>query len=139
MAERFRILDHPADLGIEARGETPGSTFEHAAEGLMSVILDPDSIREIDSRTIGIEAADIEQLAVRWLSEVLYLYDGRGFACKTFTVTDMTPVSLQATVRGEMLDPERHRTRLDVKAITYHQLLFREGRDGFVLRVYIDI
>jgi SHS2 domain-containing protein len=42
-------------------------------------------------------------------------------------------------VRGEPLDLERHSTRTDVKAVTYHQLSVRETAEGVVVTVFLDI
>ncbi len=50
MEAGYLILDHPADLGIEARGRTLAEAFEQAARGLISVIVDPDSVRSNPGR-----------------------------------------------------------------------------------------
>jgi SHS2 domain-containing protein len=139
MDPAFVILEHPSDIGIEATGASLASAFEHAAEGLMSVILDTSAVEAREEREVTIAAADQEQLLVRWLSELLYLYDGKGFVGKRFDITRISPVGLQARVGGEELDPERHRTRLDVKAVTYHQLLLRQDDRGAMVRVFLDI
>jgi SHS2 domain-containing protein len=44
-----------------------------------------------------------------------------------------------ATVRGEDLDATRHHTRLDVKAVTYHQLDIQEFAGQSRVRVFLDI
>jgi SHS2 domain-containing protein len=133
------ILEHPADVGISAHGETLQEAFEEAARGLMAVILDPATIHPTTARTVSVTASDHEQLLVRWLSEVLYLYDGRRFPCAEFSIHELGPTWLVATVRGEELDTSRHQTRLDVKAVTYHQLEVREAPGRAVVRVFLDI
>ena len=139
MEAGYRILDHPADLGIEAHGKTLPEAFEQAARGLTSVILDRDSIRRVESRPVRIEAGDRQQLLVRWLSEVLYLYDGLKFAPRDFRIGRISSRLLEAQVRGEPFDRLRHTVRLDVKAITYHQLEIRRRGSGYWLQVYLDI
>ncbi len=52
----FDVIDHPADLGIEARGSTMAQAFEQAATGLMSVILDLSSVEARVSREVVLEA-----------------------------------------------------------------------------------
>jgi SHS2 domain-containing protein len=76
---------------------------------------------------------------VRWLSEILYQLDGRGFVPRRVSVQRVDETGLSATLRGEQLDLARHSTRTDVKAITYHQLSVQESRQGVVLRVFVDI
>ena len=136
---RFVVLDHPADLGIEARGESLREAFESAAAGLMAVILDPEGVVPREARRVALRATDYEQLLVRWLSEVLYLYDGEGFASREFAISELTRDSLKAIVRGETYSPDVHRPRMDVKAVTYHQLLVECAPSGSRVRFYLDI
>lgn len=139
MEGRFIILDHPADLGIEATGKTLREAFESAAKGLMSVIVDLVSVDARDSLPVELTARDIDQLLVRWLTEVLYVYDGQQFVPKEFDIHELSSQHLKATVRGEPISAEKHRMRLDVKAITYHQLEVKEDNDGALVRVFLDI
>ncbi len=139
MMENYRILDHPADIGIEAEGRTLREAFANAAKALTSVILDPAAIEPREEREVTISASDREQLLVRWLSEILYLYDGVGFVGREFDVEELSEMRLRARVRGEMFDGNKHRTRLDVKAITYHQLQINEDEKGARVRVFLDI
>ncbi|MGA9116486.1 MAG: archease [Bacteroidota bacterium] len=133
------LLEHPADLGIEAQGPTPGDAFCRAAEGLMSVLVDPSGVRGRERREIHLTGADLPQLLVRWLSEILYLFDGKGFVCGTFGVDEMTPTRLTGWTGGEPLDRRRHRTRRDVKAVTYHQLSVERMPEATRVRVFLDV
>jgi SHS2 domain-containing protein len=140
-AERtgYHLIDHPADVGIEASGQNLNEAFEQAAVGLMSTILDTDSVEPMESRKINLKAADVEQLLVKWLTEILYLYDGKKFVGAQFQISELSPQKLSATVLGERFSEEKHATRLDVKAITYHQLLLEESEEGARVRVFLDI
>ncbi len=139
MQPGYTILDHPADLGIEARGKTLAEAFQQAALGLVSVILDPSSVEPGQTVQVTTTASDRYQLLVRWLSEILYLYDGKGFAASDFDVQSLTEQSMAAMVRGETFSEEKHVTRLDVKAVTYHQIHIEENEQGAIVRVYLDI
>lgn len=135
----YTILEHPADIGIEAVGQNFCEAFEKAAEGLMSIIVDLDTVECTEKRTIVIDAADIEQLVVRWLGEILYLYDGELFLSKKYAIESMSNQHLTATVCGEYLQSAKHTMKLDVKAITYHQLFVGYENAEAVVRVYLDI
>lgn len=139
MVSGFKILEHPADVGIEASGASLREAFEHAATGLMSIILDLSLVEIQESKIIKLRANDPEQLLVRWLSEILYLFDGKGFVPKEFSVSALSPTSLTALIRGEQFSATMHRTKLDVKAVTYHQVMVREESDGGYVRVFLDI
>jgi SHS2 domain-containing protein len=46
---------------------------------------------------------------------------------------------LQATVRGEPIDRERHQLAHEIKAVTYHQLEVKETDAGWQARFIVDI
>lgn len=135
----FRILEHPADIGIEAWGRTIPEAFSRAAFALVSIILDPACITVRETRMVELHAADRDQLLVKWLEEILYLYDGERFVPSSIEITEHSPVSLTARLHGEPFDPDKHETRLDVKAVTYHQLSIAENPGGWTVRIYLDI
>jgi protein archease len=135
----YVLLDHPADVGIEAYGKDLAGAFEQAALGLMSVILDPGRIDCTQTRVIILEGADRPHLLVKWMTEVLYLYDGQGFAAGKFVISELSLTRLVATVVGEPFNERKHVPRLDVKAITYHQLLVEEVDMGARVKVFLDI
>jgi SHS2 domain-containing protein len=136
---RYRLLDHPADVGIEAYGRSLSEAFEQAAFGLISTILNIESVECRDGRVISLQAADCEQLLVKWLTEILYLYDGAKFVAARFQIDELTSTALSAQVFGEPFSQDRHLTWLDVKAITYHQLLCEDSEAGARVQVFLDI
>jgi SHS2 domain-containing protein len=139
MAEGYRILEHPSDLGIEASGRSLKEVFEYAALGLVSVIADPATIDPLERRFITLKGSDHENLLVKWLSEILYLYDGQQFLTSDVDITRLTPQELEAAVTGESVDDQKHTLRTDVKAITYHQLKVDDRKDACLVRVFVDI
>jgi SHS2 domain-containing protein len=135
----FRLLEHPSDIGLEVRGATAAEVFSNAARGLMHIIGESLQVREAEQRTVAISASDLPQLFVRWLSEILFLYDGERFLTAGAAVELIGETGLKAVVLGEPLDPQRHHVMLDVKAVTYHQLLIERRGDGWYARVVFDI
>ncbi|MBI5020067.1 MAG: archease [Ignavibacteriales bacterium] len=139
MKRGYSIIEHPADLGIEANGNSLADAFIQAALGLMSVIVDPDSVESIISKNIHITADDKEQLLVKWLSEILYLYDGKKFISKEFQILLFDDVELNGIAIGEPFSASKHKMRVDVKAITYHQLVVEKNDERGKVRVFLDI
>lgn len=135
----FELLEHPADIGFRARGTTLEELFSSCARALVSIILDPSAIRPIESIAIPGVGGGLESLLVNWLNEVLYYVDGRRLALAEFTVSLVTETHVECVARGEPRDYERHSARVDVKAVTYHQLNVEQTADGWVADVYVDI
>jgi SHS2 domain-containing protein len=139
VSDGYAIVEHPSDLGIEASAGSMEEAFAFAAEGLMAVMVDPSTVVGRESRAIGLPAMDEERLLVRWLGEVLYLFDGEGFVSSAFTVRGASRSGLEASALGEPADPRRHRLRLDVKAVTYHGVSVKRSAGRCEVRVFLDI
>ena len=138
MARSFEVIEHTADVGIVARGDTVEDIFAAAAEGMLSFIIRGEDVRPLETRRRTVEADEQEGLLVAWLNDLLLLLNADAFVPKDVQVVECTDVRLVADVRGEPVDPARHHFRLDVKAATYHQLEI--GREnGWRARVIFDV
>jgi SHS2 domain-containing protein len=135
----FRILEHTADVGLEAFGTTPAETFANAARALFYLIVDLDSIDPGERVTLRVEGSNPENLLVNWLSELIYLHDADGWLFRDFEIVDLKDDSLSAIARGEKFERPRHQVKLHVKAITYHQLALEKTAEGWRAQVYVDI
>ena len=92
--------------------------FAHAAWAMFDLMSDATTIRPQQTVTLSVSATDVEDLLVRWLSELLYRYDTQRLLCCTFHCTLLEPTHLTATVAGEPLDPARHPIDTEIKAVT---------------------
>jgi SHS2 domain-containing protein len=142
MAGTFELLEHTADVGIVAAGDTLGEALAWAAKGMFSVIADLDTVSPRESLEVSVKAADREALVVDWLNELLYRYEAEGFLPREFNVmVDDTGTSLRAECRGEPVDPQRHQILTSVKAATYHQLELAHPppADQWRIQVILDV
>jgi SHS2 domain-containing protein len=135
----FRILEHTADIGFEAFGATRKEVFANAARALTHLMVDLEAIEPQGKTPLRAEASDTPSLLVNWLSEILYLFDAEGRLFREYEIEELTDHSLAAVARGEKFDRRRHRVKLLVKAVTYHQLDLRETAQGWRAQVYVDI
>ena len=136
----YETLDHTADTGIEVRATSREALFVGAAHALFAQMLDPDNIQPQQSAQIRIEAADIEELLVAWLRELLARFSADlELACR-FEIEHLDDRSLTATVWGEPFDPDRHEVWTELKAITYHDLSIACSPEGqWTARVVFDV
>ena len=138
-AMAFELLDHPADIGFRVHGGSLPELFANAAAALLAIACEPDSAgagREYRLETAG---ADYESLLVNWLNEVLYWFDGKQILLRGFRIARLDERSLEAACLGEPRESGRHRSRLIVKAVTYHQLRIAREDGGWMAEVYVDI
>lgn len=139
MRESFEILEHTADIGFRARGRTREQMFENAALALESIVLEMDAVQPRKAYAIAAAGEDEESLLVNWLNEVLFFLDGRRVAMSRFRIEEATPLQVSGRAWGEPRDPDRHRPRLVVKGVTYHQLKITRDGNGWCAEVYLDI
>jgi len=140
-AERapYQIWEHTADVGVTAHGPTLAEAFAHAAQGMFSIMVNLDGVREVEQRSIAVAGHDWPSLLVAWLSELLYFSDVDGLVFRRFEIEQMQPYSLKASAYGEKIDRQRHRLGPGVKAVTYHMLEVGEDEGGYRVRVLLDI
>ncbi len=134
-----RLLEHTADMGIEASGATLEELFAEAASGLLEIIAGTPQVVAREERRVTVTAGDTGELLVHWLNEILYLFESQGFLPLDFEIEEIRMNRLRARVRGETFDPQRHPLEREVKAVTYHQLRVEKTDGLWWARVYVDL
>ena len=135
----YEPLSHTGDLGMVVYGQDLPELFAHAAWAMFDLMSDATTIRPRQTMTLSVSATDLEDLLVRWLSELLYLYDTQHLLFCACTFATLEPTHLVATVAGEPLDPERHPIDTEIKAVTYHQLAVAQVAGRWQARVIFDL
>ncbi len=136
----YRYLDHTADVGLEAWGETAEACLEAATEGLAAFLYAPEGVEPREARRLRVEGVDRLGAALAWLEEILYLVEGERFLPARWKVERVGEREVEGQVWGEPFDPSRHRRREELKAVTYHQARFERDEEGrWTLRAIFDI
>ncbi len=135
----FRVLEHKADVGFEAFGRTREELFTNAAAALTDLMVDLDSIQAREKIGIRAEGSEASGLLVNWLAEILYLWDAEHWLFRSFEMARLSDQVAEAEASGEKFDPRRHAVKMQVKAITYHQLALEPARGGWRAQVYVDV
>ncbi len=137
--KRYELVDHTADVGVKAYGKTLSEAFENAAKGMFDIITDSSEIENIGQYNIELEAPDLEQLLVDWLSELLFLNSAKNVVFGFFKVElDDKKNKLSAKVFGEKFDISKHKAGAEIKAVTYHMLEVKKKKP-FRVQVLFDI
>lgn len=136
--KEFDILEHTADVGIIAYGDSIKQAFANAAKGMFSLITDFDDVREMLNRDIEVTAPDQESLLVEWLNELIYRFDVENILFKRFDISRLNSTRLKARLYGEKVDSSRHKLKVGIKAATYHMLKV-EKPNGYRIQVLFDI
>src|SRR5215467_4349074 len=139
---QFRYLDHMADTIVEAYGDSLKEAFENSALALVNIMFEVDKVVPNKSLRINIQENDIENLLYYWLEKILLLMLTDEFIPSEFDasiVMEKSKILLIANVRGENLDYRRHIYKIEVKAITYHEMRIKQERNDFKIRYLVDL
>ena len=134
----YKLIDHTADVGIEAKGENLEQAFRETAKGMFSIICDLDKVEGIGEYKIELSEHDWEDLLVSFLSELIYLHEVEDVLFSDFDITlkQNKEKTIIAHAKGEELDLDKHRLETAIKGVSYHDLQIDE--DGKI-RIIFDV
>jgi SHS2 domain-containing protein len=135
----LKYIDHTADEGIIVTAPDLETLFARAATGMFTILTDINSVRETQQVEIRLQAGDLEELMVKWLSELNFRLQDEGVLFRSFNVREVSPTRLLAEASGEQVDPDRHELYTEIKAVTYHELEVEKKDNNWQAKVIFDI
>jgi len=141
MPRGYEFFDHTADVGAIVRGASLPRLFENASLALFDLLCDRRTVRPHRRVRLVVAGSGLDDLLVRWLSELLFRHETEGWVFSSFKVeqVDRTRCRACGVARGEPLDPSRHKVRREIKAVTYHQMRIARARSAWKVRVVFDV
>lgn len=140
MMDRYRFLPHTADGKFQAFGATLEEAFANAALATASLVWDWRAVEPRVRIPVRVRGINREQLLVKFLTEVVYLFETRRFLLARVEGTAVRAVpggwELETVFAGDTLG-EAHALHGDVKAVTYHELKIEEC-GGVTVQVVVD-
>jgi SHS2 domain-containing protein len=129
-------FDHTADVGIRVAAPDLPELFRRAGLGAiwMAVGQVPSEVSE--TRTLRLEAGDVEALLRSWVRELLYWQEVEGFAAGEIQMLSVDGTQLEARVQGGAA-PE-HPVR-EIKGVTWHGLSVEEAPGDCRAQVIFDV
>ena len=76
---------------------------------------------------------------VRWLGEILYLFEGEKKIVTDTLINTISPSKLKATLQTIAFDPNLHEVLREIKAVTYHQIEVTEKDNRWEARIIFDL
>ena len=135
----YQIIDHTADLGIIVKGADVENLFILAAQAMTDIMVKGDISEKTATRDVLVEGEDFPDLMVRWLGEILYLFEGENLIVNSMEIKSISPIQLKSTLTLTSFEPEHHQVLREIKAVTYHQISVRKANDEWEARVIFDI
>lgn len=141
----YRFLEDiaTADVAFAAWGNSREELFSAAAEALLRTMVDdPAAVEPRGGETVRMAHAELDLLLFDFLSELVFLKDARRLLLRPCAVAiDETDggYRLEAVLKGERIDPARHRLLVDVKGVTLHRLAVNLADGEWQGTVVLDV
>jgi SHS2 domain-containing protein len=134
----FTALDHTADMGIIVRHRNLEGLFEAAAAAMMYIMVRHRDAVEAVQKELSISGVDLPDLMIRWLGEILYLFDADQEVVTSGKILALSQKSLKARISCVPFDPSTFEVLCGIKAVTYHQTHVGKKDDHWEARVIFD-
>jgi SHS2 domain-containing protein len=131
------------DAIVEAYGATLEEAFENAAKGLMDTMIDLKSVRPKKEIKFSSKGQDLYSLLFDWLDKVMLSLVADRMVISQFSVKikkqQIKGYSLEGTANGEPLDLARHSYKVEIKAVTYHEMKITQEKGTVTVRFLLDL
>jgi SHS2 domain-containing protein len=136
----FEYLEHTADIKFRAYGHSPEEMLTNAAAALFKSMVDPATVRNLETWKVTLEDPELEHLAYKWLSEIVFLFETESavFASFAVSLSQNGDWKLEGEIGGERIDLKRHSFENEVKAITLHQFQIKKN-EVWCIQVILDV
>ncbi len=130
-----------ADLAFEATGKTLNDLFKNAALAVFESQVKLTTVTPKIAKKIVMENEDVGHLLYDFLNEIIFFKDAEQLLFKTVKVaiTKNTKYKLVAELKGEKINPNKHKLGNDLKAVTMHKFNVEKTLKGWKCLVVIDI
>jgi SHS2 domain-containing protein len=138
MTEKYRFIDHTADIRMEVFGRDLRELFVHAALGFTEAVSGQAEPTGSVVFSLNIEADGVEELLIDWLRELLFRKETQGFIFREAHIHELTERLITAEVIGGVADPDIY-PEMEIKAVTYHGLKVEKTDSGYRAAIVFDI
>jgi SHS2 domain-containing protein len=135
--EKFKYLEHTADIKFQAFGKTKEDAFKNSAFAMFNS-MNSEPIKEKIKKKISVQGKDYENLLYEFLEELLFLFDTElFFLSKIKNLKISKDNKLAADITGD--SAENYEMKTDIKAVTYNEMFVKKQKGNWVCQVVLDI
>ena len=133
-------FEHTADIGIEIESPTLSDAFQEVSLSFSEIITGGSLPEVLTSKEVFLESDSLDSLLVDFMSYLVVLFDTDDFITGSakLKISKNNSFQLAGKLVGETYNQDKHGYGVEIKAISYHQLLVQEGPPAH-LRVILDL
>ncbi|WP_455368760.1 archease [[Eubacterium] cellulosolvens] len=141
--KRFKFLEHTADAYIEAYGVSLEEAYANAAIAMFQVMTETSKVDPKTEESIEIEDKDLGSLLYSWLEELLVRHEIKNKLYSKFQIETIEgkreSYKLKAKIYGENFNSNKHPSKTEVKAVTFHMMEINQSKDQNRIRFVLDL
>lgn len=139
MNQKYKLIDHTADIAIEVRGKDKKSLFMNCGRALFDLMYDTEGVIGAESYNIEAEGENIDELLINFLRELFFKIEIYKALLKDVEIISIDDGKIVATVTGEVYNAKKHTLKTEIKAVTYHDVKIEETGGGLKVNIVFDI
>jgi len=137
MRNKYRVLEHTADVGLLARGDTLAEAFTNAGLGMFAIMVDLRTVRPSSVIYVDIVEETHESLLFEWLNRLLYYFDTQNILFRKLEIRTFENYHITAVCYGEVYNSQRHAIKTGIKSATFHRIMVDAKTNQ--VRVFLDV
>lgn len=143
MSWKYNFIDHTADIAVEVKSNTIKELFIASAYAWQESVIEKNEIKISDKREINVNELSYEELLVRFLDELNFLLLTKKWIMGKLNQIEIKKknemYNLTAVMSGDSISLKRYRLKVEIKAITFHQMEIKNINNEYTTRIVFDI
>jgi len=135
--QKFKFLEHTADVKFQAFGKKVEEVFENSALAFKEAVCGKRKIKEEKEKMIKVNGRDFESLMYVFLEKILYLLEAEGFFISKVKEIEIKNFRLKARIAGD--SAKNYKFTNSVKAITYSEMFIKKRGNRWISQVVLDV
>ncbi len=143
MTGKYHFIDHTADIAVEVSAENYEDLFIISAQAWRDSVIDEFSSENLQEKVLEFSDNSIEELLVHYLSELNYLLLGKKWIAAGVKRIRINKIKNEwkftAIIFGAPIDEQKHKIKIEIKAVTFHQMDVKFIVGVYKTRIVFDI
>ncbi|MFC2140282.1 archease [Candidatus Auribacterota bacterium] len=138
----LKEIAHTADIGIEIQEKNLNDIFITAGHWLIKKLVEvpENDLFKQKKQKISLNEADLADLLVAFLNEIIYYFSGEKIILNHFEITNLTETKLSLSASAiDMTQVEKIKPKTEIKAATYHKLSLEKENNLWKAIVFFDL
>lgn len=138
MRKYYSLTPHTADIAMVVEADSLENIYFNSARALADILVGIDNVSESIKREMTIKAVDRDDLLIRFLNELIYVFSVDKVIFSDFNIIKLNDRELICMAKGDRIGA-LNRIKREIKAATYCDFKIEENRGSYKAKVILDV